>query len=111
MKTANKLWIGLAALILLSPLGVILPAYFKAGSAWGEWGHDEVQKLVGYVPEGLKKLASLWNAPLAGYSLNGSGEKGLLHSSIAYIISAAAGMIIVALLELLIGKTLAKKGE
>ena len=66
MKTITKFLIGLVVLIILSPLGVILPEHFKAGSAWGEWGSDEMQKLVGYVPTGLAKLSGLWSAPLPG---------------------------------------------
>jgi len=38
MTLTGKLWIGIGALIVLSPLGLILPDQFKAGSAWGEWG-------------------------------------------------------------------------
>ena len=60
MKITTKLWIGVGALIILSPLGLIIPDHFKAGSAWGEWGADKIQKLVGYVPKGLGKLSSLW---------------------------------------------------
>ncbi len=38
MKITTKFLIGIAVLIVLSPLGLILPEHFKAGSAWGEWG-------------------------------------------------------------------------
>ncbi len=44
MKIVTKLWIGLAVLIVLSPLGLILPERFKAGDAWGEWGTDGVKE-------------------------------------------------------------------
>ena len=37
MKTINKLWVLIVILAMLAPLGVILPAYFKSGPAWGEW--------------------------------------------------------------------------
>ena len=77
MKLIIKCWIGIAVLIILSPLGLILPEHFKAGSAWGEWGIDGMQKLVGYVPGGLEKLSSLWNAPVPDYALKGWEEKGL----------------------------------
>jgi len=109
MKTTTKLWAGIAILIVLSPLGLILPGYFKAGSAWGEWGLEELRKLVGYIPQGLAKLSSLWNAPMPDYALTGWEEKGLSHSSFAYIISALVGVIIVVFVVLLIGKILAKK--
>ncbi len=111
MKTTTKLWIGIMVLIVLSPLGLILPEHFKAGSAWGEWGVDEIRKLVGYIPQGLAKLSSLWNAPLPDYALTGWEEKGLSHLSFAYIMSALLGIIIIVIVILFIGKILAKKGD
>ena len=111
MKITTKLWVGIAVVILLSPLGLIIPKHFKAGSAWGVWGADEMQKLVGYIPQGLEKLSSLWNAPIPDYAFKGWEEKGLPYLSLAYIISAVAGIVITVILMLFIGKMLAKKGE
>ena len=37
MKTTTKLWILIGILVIFTPIGLILPAYFKSGSAWGEW--------------------------------------------------------------------------
>ena len=110
MKITTKLWIGLGALILLAPLGLFFPEHFKAGAAWGEWGIDEIKELVGYVPQELKKLAQLWNAPLPDYACKGWEEKNLSHLSLAYIISAIVGMAVVVGATLFIGKLLAKKG-
>jgi len=109
MKVINKLWIGLGILIILSPLGLFLPEHFKAGSAWGEWGVDEIGKLAGYVPKGLEKLGSLWNAPIPDYAFRGWGEKGLVHLSLAYIVSAGLGIIIVAIVTIFIARILIKK--
>lgn len=109
MKVTTKLWTGLAILIILSPMGLILPEHFKAGSAWGEWGADEMQKLIGYIPQSLEKLASLWNAPIPDYAFKGWEEKGLPYLSFAYIISAIVGIGITAAVIMLIGKILAKK--
>lgn len=111
MKLTTKLWIGLAILIVLSPIGLILPDHFKAGSAWGEWGADEMQKLVGYIPQGLEKLSVLWNAPIPDYAFKGWEEKGLPQLSVAYIISAILGIGITVLAVFFIGKMLAKKGD
>ncbi len=110
MKLTVKLWIGIAVLIVLSPLGLLLPEHFKAGSAWGEWGVDEMLKLAGYIPKGLAKLSSLWQAPIPDYAFKGWEEKGLPHLSFAYIISAVAGIALVSVLAWLIGKILTKKG-
>ena len=111
MKLITKFWIGIAVLIVLSPLGLILPEHFKAGSAWGEWGADEMQKLVGYVPKGLEKLSSLWSAPLPDYAFKGWEEKGLSHLSFAYIMSAIIGIGIIVIVTIGIGKLLARKGD
>lgn len=111
MKITTKFWIGMAVLIVLSPLGLILPEHFKAGSAWGEWGASEMQKLAGYIPRGLEKLSSLWNAPMPDYAFKGWEEKGLPHLSFAYIISAVIGIAITVAVVLIIGKILTKKGE
>jgi len=111
MKLITKLWIGIVALIIISPLGLLLPEHFKAGSAWGEWGASEMQKLVGYIPRGLEKLSSLWNAPIPDYTFKGWEEKGLPSLSFAYIISAVIGIAIIVAVILIIGKILTKKGE
>lgn len=109
MKITTKLWLGLVVLIVLTPLGLIIPDHFKAGSAWGEWGADEMKKLVGYVPQGMEKLSDLWKAPMPDYSFKGWEAKGLAHLSLAYITSALVGILIIVLAVLIIGKLLAKK--
>jgi len=63
MPLTKKLWIGIFVLIVLTPLGIILPAYFKAGGAWGEWDPGTLQKLAGYLPQGLHKFSGFWDAP------------------------------------------------
>lgn len=109
MKTTTKFWIGLAVLIVLSPLGLLLPEHFKAGAAWGEWGADEIQRLVGYIPQGLEKLSALWNAPIPDYAFKGWEEKGLSGLSLGYVISAIIGIGVIVVSMLLIGKLLSKK--
>ncbi|HVN70398.1 MAG TPA: PDGLE domain-containing protein [Desulfomonilia bacterium] len=109
VSTTKKLWIGLVVLTLLSPVGIIIPDKVKAGSAWGEWGTDEIQKMVGFVPQGMKKLADIWHAPMPDYAFKGWEEKGLSMLSLAYVISAAVGMGIITAITLLLGKILNKK--
>lgn len=108
-STMKKMLLGLVVLAILSPVGVILPDMFKAGSAWGEWGPDEIGKMVGYVPQGMKKLADLWQAPMPDYSFKGWEEKGLCMQSLAYVISAVVGMGIISAITLLFGKIMNKK--
>jgi cobalt/nickel transport protein len=109
MKTITKLWVGLIVLIALSPLGLFLPEHFKAGDAWGEWGGDAVKELTGYVPRGLEKLSALWSAPIPDYAFKGWEEKPLASLSIAYIVSAAIGILACAGVAFLLGKFLSKK--
>jgi cobalt/nickel transport protein len=111
MKTIAKLWIGLAILVVLSPVGLLLPRVFKAKGAWGEWGVDAINKLVGYIPQGLEKLSFLWSPPIPAYTLKGWEEKGLPHLGFAYIISALAGVTVVVLVAWLIGKILSNNDD
>lgn len=98
-------------MIILSPLGLLLPEHFKAGSAWGEWGADQMKELVGYIPKGLGKLSSLWSAPMPDYAFKGWENKPLLSLSFAYIISAIVGILLVTLVALLLGKVLSRKNK
>lgn len=109
MRTNRGLWIALGVLVVLSPLGLILPDHFNGGAAWGEWGGDEMQKLVGYVPAGFHRLAGLWNPPMPDYAFQGWEEKGLTHLSLAYIVSGVLGALSVALVAWWVGKKLSKK--
>ena len=109
MKLTTKLCIGIGILALLSPLGLLLPEHFKAGTAWGEWGADEIKTLTGYIPEKLGKLSGLWKAPMPDYAVKGWKHKGMAHISFSYIISAVAGIGITAALVYILGKILAKK--
>jgi len=111
MKLTTKLWIGLALLTILSPIGLLLPEHFKAGAAWGEWGVEEIRGLVGYVPKGLERLAGLWSAPIPDYAFRGWEEKGLPRLSLVYILSAAAGILVTVIGALLLGKILARKDD
>jgi hypothetical protein len=111
MSISKKLWIGLVALVVLSPLGLILPARFNSGSAWGEWSSQEIRKLVGYLPSGMSRLADMWKAPLPDYALRGQ-ENAPLHSlSASYIVSAVLGVAVVVGITLLVGKAIARRGD
>jgi cobalt/nickel transport protein len=102
-RSQKKLWIGLLILALLTPLGVILPEKFKAGGAWGEWGPEELKKLIGYVPEGLKRLADLWKAPVPDYNFGGEGAS-IAVQVISYIASGLIGILAVGLVIYVIAR-------
>jgi hypothetical protein len=98
----RKLWIALLVLVLISPLGIILPALLDSGSAWGEWSSQQVGEMVGFIPQGMERLEALWKAPLPDYTLPLFGEslKGL---SLGYIVSAFLGTLLVVALVYGIG--------
>jgi cobalt/nickel transport system permease protein/cobalt/nickel transport protein len=103
--------LALGGLILLSPLGLIIPAQFGAGSAWGEWEADEMKRMLGYAPAGLQKMGELWKAPMPDYSFAGWQDKGMPRLSLAYIFAGLLGAGLIALLAWLIGKLLAKEDD
>ena len=109
-KPQKKLWIGLFILTLLTPLGVILPARFKAGGAWGEWGPEELEKLVGYVPEGLKRLVDLWKAPVPDYNFGGEGAS-MAVQVLSYLASGLIGILAVGLVIYCLARLLVKNAK
>lgn len=101
-KTIKNLAIGLVALIILAPLGLL-----AVGETFGEWGNEELQEKLGFVPAGLEQLSSLWSAPMPDYALPGTGES-MTAASAAYILSAVIGVVLCAGLLYIIGKRIAK---
>jgi cobalt/nickel transport system permease protein len=80
------------ALICLTPLGLL-----ATGTAWGEWGADEIQDIVsggsalGYVPEKMTNGFS-FQAIMPDYTVSGIPEIA------GYILSAIAGVAILIIL-------------
>lgn len=111
MKTTpltKKIFIGLLALALLSPLGLLLPELFHSEGAWGEWSIEKVEKQTGQTPAGMKKDANLWKAPVPGYAV-GKGSDSLLKRSGYYFLSGVVGIGVIALLTFGAYKLISKK--
>jgi cobalt/nickel transport system permease protein len=87
-KRAGWRWalIGLAVMIVLTPLGLLAP-----GGAFGEdapAGLDLAKYHLSAVPEGLNRFSSFWShAFLGGYGFNGGD-----HPVIGYLVSAFVGI-------------------
>lgn len=101
-KTTRNLFIGLIALIILAPLGLL-----AVGETFGEWSNEELEEKIGFVPPGLEELSSIWSAPMPDYALPGIGDS-MTAASIAYILSAIVGVMIGGGLLYLLGKRIAK---
>ncbi len=87
-RRLRVLWIGLAVLTIAAPLGLLAP-----GTAWGEWGAQGLAALgLGFVPKGLERLSGIWGAPMPNYNIPALGN-----AQLAYVLSAAVGIVIVAI--------------
>jgi hypothetical protein len=92
---------GLLVLIILAPLGLL-----AVGETFGEWSNEEIHEKLGFVPQGLERLSSLWGAPLADYAFpnDDSGTTAVA----AYILSGIIGVAICGGLLYYVGKRIAK---
>ena len=106
----RKLLAGLLIMALLSPLGILLQKKFNAGDAWGEWGTDKIERLIGYVPEGMKRIAGVWKAPVRDYSFGGENSP-IAVQALYYIISGFLGIIVAVSVVYLISRLFVKNGK
>lgn len=92
LKKYRGLIILLFILTFLTPLAFLVAEHFNFGDAWGEWESEALQKIVGFVPEGMKRQEGLREkSPMPDYSIPGMESFGAL----GYFISAIAGIIII----------------
>ncbi len=91
-SSLRRLWLAVAVLMLLTPVGII-----AAGTAWGEWSPAELAHAPSVsaaasspsptVPSGLQRLSKLWTAPFPAYA------PGFVRSrSFGYLLSAMFGI-------------------
>lgn len=106
LKTSSKpLLILLAVLICAVPLGLI-----ATGTAWGEWGVDEISGVVsngvalGYTPKGMEGGFEL-SAIMPDYSIAGLPEV------VGYILSAIIGIAICIIIFRIISAGMKKKTD
>jgi uncharacterized membrane protein len=107
-KIKRRLLIGLLIAVLLTPIGIFLPHWFKAGEAWGEWSTETVRERTGHVPEGMQKNADVWKAPMPDYSL-GNDEESISKQSVQYILSGIVGLAIITLFSFGLSKMIKKE--
>lgn len=107
-RATRPLWIGLAALMILTPLGLL-----AAGTAWGEWSAQDFadpaarseiaaashnQAPPPAAPEGLARLASIWTAPMPDYA-----PPFMSSPTFGYVLSAMFGAGTIILFFFIIG--------
>ncbi len=85
---SKPLYVIITGLICLAPIGLL-----ASGTAWGEWGIDEIKELtvggkaLGFVPEGIKNGFS-FKSIMPDYSVNGFSQ------AVGYILAACAGVAV-----------------
>jgi cobalt/nickel transport system permease protein len=93
------LWGALGVIALVSPIGLL-----ASGTAWGEWGIDELKQMgLGIIPQGIENLSGWWPTPLPDYGFPRMG------AVIGYILSALLGVILISSLLWMLGRWLIKK--
>ena len=95
--------IALAALVILAPIGLL-----ASGTAYGEWGPEDLKDMVGYVPAGLQQLSDLWHPLLPDYDFPG-GHETVPDQTPGYYASAIIGVLLCAGVVYFAGKAIAKK--
>lgn len=95
------LWIGLGALVALSPLGLL-----ATGEAWGEWSAEELARKAGYLPTGL---AAAEEQGWRGFNLlpDYLGDRGPMF----YVLSAVVGILLICILLYAVGAMLARRSS
>ena len=88
----KRVLVVLGILTLFIPLGLL-----SESPAWGEWESEYYEKVLGFIPQGIREAKSL-NALLPDYTLSGVGE------TLSYYISAFVGICLIFLIMFLISK-------
>jgi cobalt/nickel transport system permease protein len=103
MKPAARplrwLWAGLAALLLLTPIGML-----SSGTAWGEWSASQLRSALGYVPAGLGTLGTAWTAAMPRYA-----PSFIRNPMLGYLVAAIVGVALVLALAWVTGRLLATR--
>ena len=99
VKPLRWLWAGIGALIILVPLGALAP-----GTAWGEWGGEELGSLVGYVPGKFERLGALWRAIMPDYM-----TPGVSNTLLGYLIAGVVGVALCIAVAWVLGTVLTRR--
>ena len=89
----------LSLLIVAVPLGLL-----SENPAWGEWEENYYQKILGFIPNGIKNAHTI-ESPIANYSING------LSHVVSYYLSALLGLALIYGIFYILTKIIAKKQD
>jgi len=101
-KSLRWLWTGLAALVLLTPIGML-----AQGTAWGEWSVEQLtSRLHIAVPAELEKLSGVWSAAIPDYA-----PSFIRDPRAGYLVAAIIGSALTICITWIIAKLLARKND
>ena len=115
-STLRPLWIALALLLILTPLGTL-----AGGAAWGEWGVRDFSEAAArgriaaasrelapppHAPQGLARLYALWTAPFPQYA-----PSFVRRPALGYLLSAMFGSGVIILASLIASALFARGGR
>ena len=92
MKEYRPLWFALLVMALLSPLGLYLPEWLRAGAAGASGASTRSRRWSGMPPQAWRSCSDLWKAPIPDYALPGQEGAPLAHRSLSYLLSAFVGV-------------------
>jgi len=93
----KRLWILLAVLVALTPLGLI-----SESSAWGEWDNSYYEKILGFIPKGIAHANGV-EGVMPDYTVRSTG------SVAGYYISAVVGIALLFAIYLILWKMVKRK--
>jgi len=110
---ASRLWLMVAVLALLTPLGVL-----AVGKAWGEWSASDFENQQARAeiartsrqveppptPSGIRKLSGLWTAPFPDYA-----PAFIKNPIFGYVLSAMFGVGVLASASAAVDRILRRK--
>lgn len=111
MREYRPLVAALAVMTLLTPAGIYLPEILRAGGAWGEWGVGEVQRMVGYAPEGMEKTSGSWKAPVPNYAQDAGEGSSFPRRGFRYLFSAFLGVAACGGAAYLVARRIGRPGD
>jgi hypothetical protein len=100
----RRYWWVLGMMLILTPLGLL-----AEGTAWGEWGREDLAAMLGFVPQGIEQGNAWWQAYIPNYGVKLLGE-GSVAQSVGYVISAFFGSMLVYIATLCYTKLVTRNG-
>ena len=115
-RTSRKLWVALALVLILTPLGIL-----AVGSAWGEWSAGDFSDSAtrvqitaasgnhappSHVPAGLRWLSSFWKAPLDHYT-----PPFIQSPHFGYFVAALVGVCLILILTVVFGRVVSLRSR